>query len=228
MSMAHGSRIPRPISKRVVLKRTPSAPSKLEELKAQFQERRCQERERQLGAKFQNCHQVDYMVEKNSETKPGLLRDFFHERRNTDNDSIQYRYNKPIYDDNKVIGYTHHPKLPYTKNSAGRDKSNPLAPIQKNTKPPSGGKCSKHSRGRHLHLTPDLGNSDGQMTAGTDSSGSVCDPLALPFQQKPTLVKGRHRFRHASGSSSSTDNRNVHVRKWHPYSHLSLYLLMFC
>ena len=215
--MAHGSRIPRPISKRAVLKRTPSAPSKLEELKAQFQERR----DRQLGAKFQNSHQVlsDYMVERNNETKPGLLRDYFHDRRNTDNDSIQYHYNKPIYDDNKVIGYTHHPKLPYTKNSAGRDKSNPLAPIQKNTKPPSGGgKCSKHYRGRRLHLTPDLGNSDGQTTAGTDSSGSVCDPLAPPFQQKPTLVKGRHRFRHASGSSSSTENRNVQVREWHLHS----------
>ena len=181
MSMAHGSRIPRPISKRAVLKRTPSAPSKLEELKAQFQERR----DRQLGVKFQNSHQVlsDYMVERNNETKPGLLRDYFHDRRNTDNDGIQYHYNKPIYDDNKA--------------------------------PSGGGKCSKHYRGRRLHLTPDLGNSDGQTTAGTDSSGSVCDPMAPPFQQKPTLVKGRHRFRHASGSSSSTENRNVQVREWH-------------
>ena len=213
-TMAQASRIPRPILKRSLLKRTPSAPSapsKLEALKTQYQERQCQERQRQLAPdshEDSHSHQgaADYMVKANN-TKHGFLRDFFHERRNTDSGNLQYRYQKPIYDDDKVIGYTHHPVLPYHKNSAGRDKSNPLTPIQHVAKPPSG-KHSKHSRGRHLQqngLTPERVLSDTE----TNSPGSAGDPL--PFQQKPTLVRGRRRSRHASSSSSSTENATVQV-----------------
>ncbi|KAK2181533.1 hypothetical protein NP493_393g00002 [Ridgeia piscesae] len=206
-TMAQASRIPRPILKRSLLRRTPSAPSKLEALKVQYQERQCQERQRQLAPdSHEDSHQgaADYMVKANK-TKRGILRDFFHERRNTDSGNLQYRYQKPIYDDDKVIGYTHHPVLPYHKNSAGRDKSNPLTPIQHVAKPPSG-KHSKHSQGRHLQqngLTPERVLSD----TGTNSPGSAGEPL--PFQQKPTLVRGRRRSRHASSSSSSTENATV-------------------
>ena len=49
------------------------------------------------------------------------------------------------------------------------------------------------------------------MTTGTDSPGSAGEPAAPPFQQKPTLVRGRRRSRHASSSSSSTENTAVRV-----------------
>ena len=146
------SKIPVRITEPPMIRRRESAPSKLEQLAADFREKLYREKLKKLIHPYQNdSDRVLYETRgygsagnDGREGKHGLMREFFRERHALDEGYInnrQYQANiKYHYQKKKSEFYRGHspgkPPLPHQNRSAGRDRSKPLAPIKK---PSSGG-----------------------------------------------------------------------------------------
>ena len=119
MSAPPVSRIPR----LVVVNRTPSAPSKLELLREQFHQRRMREKEDLLLEMFHE-RQTAIMRRMNATRFDGTLRTTQQGSSHRANMAGQRRAGQ-------LVDYNGRALANYSKDSTGRDKSTPLAPIKR-------------------------------------------------------------------------------------------------
>lgn len=188
------SRIPVPIPRH---NRTISAPSKLEMLREHFEA----QLEREKAHKLRTMHPEFYgpMIPKRrlsgsgrSAKRNGMLRNFFNERKHLDetgkNDQLRsnityhYQQQKRQF---QHSGAESKPPLPqYQKNSAGRDKAHPLAPIDKTS--------STGSRGRPAE----------------DSSHGYYSPKPPAVEHKPKNIRNHRRYSLSSGYDTPQGSGN--------------------
>lgn len=169
--MQPGSHIPRApgLAPRFAMmdhRRTTSAPSKLEQLQAQFQQKLLKEKEEKMIQMYE--HSAHHAIQKTTHNsysgsqptyrsktnsppttlplpplpngattvkKVGSVRDFFNQRRNNDNGWVPTQPQNNDYWMAQNMRSPGAPRRPVVGATRGRDKGQPLAPIQHNPRP---------------------------------------------------------------------------------------------
>ena len=179
--------------------RSPPAPSKLQQLQAEYQARLNREKESRLQAMFDRQQEQQERaynrIIRNSSAESGSsvqtrgsVRDFFKQRR--------------IQNENETPPHSGRPPMPpYKRNSAGRDRANPLAPIQRPSNYNNIGRQNDYNNRRKRTTSRERTNS-----AGSDYGPSKFSPqppktkreTQLPRRPSPKYKYPANQFGHGT------------------------------
>ena len=192
--------LPRPPADRIF-----SAPSKLEELKIRYRQQLRIEKEAKLSELSQQ-NRLPSSGKRKESGRSNLVRDFFKERRHLSDTGCvpdikqHYAQKKREVTDNTYHSKNVRPPV-YKKNSAGRDKGNPLLPINNNTQ----------RKGVNIYSTYTINSSPARRanSATSPESPVVNDsptPKPPPFDKKAKIA---HPYRKTPQKTPLDDNDQV-------------------